>query len=605
MAADLPFAIAARLSGRSACNFIASYNGKEITAEKYTPGDGSKRQKIARTWAKDDRLRNGQLITSTVIARELERLELEAIKTLDKMRAEDDQDAPVGIPRASYADHEQIVELAWNETAARTDFIVCDRQTGNVSRADRAETSTGLITVPSLCHGITTPGHPIEGAVFVPTECDPAGQDETRLRDDIETFIHRYVELPAESVALAIEYVLLTWLHDVFSELPYLAFRTADPGRGKSRALETVGMLCYRPLFVGGGSSAAATLRMLDIFGGTLVADEFDQGKDTELAADLNRILNQGFQQCRPLIKCDGESNQPRPFRCFGPKVFALRGRLADDATESRTLSIHMQQRTRKDIPINLPREPFDNEARHLRSQLLAWRLANLGRIRLDPSLADPKLEDRANQIGLPLLSVARSEDARGRIITALKDQQAGVAAERADTISGEILEAILAIANPGDTIRPGEAADAVNRHRAETAGTDVDHLGRQALSPRRVGSLMTRELELPRAGRDRGGVLFHLAPERIEQLTRRYGVRLPGRAQRTYVHPPHPSASETGLFDSASGDNVRCAHDVRRVEGGVCGDDYPADDSDPALQFPPPEAMEPDTAEPAGVPEP
>ncbi len=250
------------------------------------------------------------------------------------------------------------------------------------------------LPVPAICKGVVTPGGSVQGTVWVPMGWDETGVDEAMLRASVRAFVHRYVELSDAKVCIVVEYIFLTWVHDGLDELPYLAFRTTDFGRGKSRALETGGALCYRPIFCGGGSTAAATLRLSDVFGGTLVADEYGQ-RETELAAELTRILNQGFQGNRPLVKCDGESNTPRPFRCFSPKRFALRKGFADDATETGTLSIRMQQRTRDDIPIHPPRARFDREALALRNRLPAWRFANLGRITIDPALADHWAEIR------------------------------------------------------------------------------------------------------------------------------------------------------------------------------------------------------------------
>ena len=68
--------------------------------------------------------------------------------------------------------------------------------------------------------------------------------------------------------------------------------------------------------------------------------------------------------------------------------------KLGDDATETRILSVRMTQRTRSDIPISLPRAQFDAEALVLRTRLLAWRFANHGKIKIDPTLASPELED-------------------------------------------------------------------------------------------------------------------------------------------------------------------------------------------------------------------
>src|SRR5262245_23135645 len=52
----------------------------------------------------------------------------------------------------------------------------------------------------------------------------------------------------------------------------------------------------------------------------------------------------------------------------------------------------------RRDIPINLP-ETFKNEARELRNKLLLYRFHRRGNVKIDPSLADPALEPRLNQI--------------------------------------------------------------------------------------------------------------------------------------------------------------------------------------------------------------
>ena len=102
------------------------------------------------------------------------------------------------------------------------------RASGSVSTADRVETPAGLLVPPTICKGIVTPGGAIDGNVFVPTEHDAGGEDEVQLRADLAAFVDRYVELPDGATVVAVEYILLSWVHDTFDELPYLAFRTAD-----------------------------------------------------------------------------------------------------------------------------------------------------------------------------------------------------------------------------------------------------------------------------------------------------------------------------------------------------------------------------------------
>jgi hypothetical protein len=510
-----------------------------------------------------------------------EELSIELMGIADAL-AMDDPEAkakPTPTEMASYADAHLIVELGWNCETAKPDFIIWDRylspNTHQVSRAERVETAIGVIVVPSIAGGLATPGTPVPGAVLIPTAFDPEGENETRLRADVEAFIERYVELPADALSVAVEYVLLTWIHDAFDELPYVAFRTADAGRGKSRALETVGALCYRPMFVGGGSSSAATLRMLDIFGGTLLADEFDQKHNTELAADLIRILNQGFQRNRPLIKCDGESNEPRAFRCFGPKLFALRKSLGDDASESRTISIRMTRRTRANIPINLPRERFDREALVLRNRLLAWRFAAYGNVRLKPELADPSLEDRGNQIGVCLLSLARTDESRARIVAALRDQQDSVTMARSESLAGEVFNVILATAQPGGIVRPADLALEVNRRHAAAESVELDRL-KDKLTREKTAWLLRQVFELPRQGRDAAGTRYYLEPVRMGELGERFGgcpVGLTRLTRLTLAPEPTP---ENSLFDHENAGSVSRVSRVSRTEH-ASGTDQPA----------------------------
>jgi len=423
-----------------------------------------------------------------------------------------DGDRPVR-HAASYVDEKIIAELAWNRGEAQPDFIGYNRRTRKANHVSRLDTPNGAIEPPESWQGIVTPGGPVIGMVFVPTDCIPNCRGK-KLWKQVADFINRYVELPKNAVELAVAYVFLTWVFDVFAEIPYLAFRALASGRGKSRALGTVGAICYRPMFCGGGSTAASTLRLLDMFCGTLVADEFDQHHHTELAASLTRILNQGFQRGRPLLKCVGDEHKTRSFQCFGPKVFAFRHGFGDDATESRTLSIRMEPRTRDAVPINLPPDRFDREARTLRNRLLTWRFTNYASVKLDPKLANKNLEDRLNQIGLPLFAVARHEDARAAIRKALQNTQDRIMSDRMDTSPGRVWQAVVSMAGPGDRVRPGEVAAQLNKLGLNDVG----------LSPETVGRVLKKELEL--LGKQDGkGTFYTLRPERFSDISRRFGM--------------------------------------------------------------------------------
>src|SRR5207249_4607427 len=95
---------------------------------------------------------------------------------------------------------------------------------------------------------------------------------KAELVADIAAFLHRYVDLSEVFEQLAAHYVLLTWLHDAFSELPYLRLR-GDYGTGKTRGLIAIGSLCYKAFFAAGASTVSPIFHTMDRFGGTLILD--------------------------------------------------------------------------------------------------------------------------------------------------------------------------------------------------------------------------------------------------------------------------------------------------------------------------------------------
>ena len=259
--ARLPFELFGRLADQRSVIVTAHVDDTPITSEKFQLGNGKRRREIAELWSEDDRLTQGQAFEANDILHELDRLEQEAFEALRNQEREDNTRSSLA-EVASYIDDAVIVELAWNRDKGKADFLVFFREDQNTDRADHYDSPIGTVTPPVMGPGIVTPGGSVEGAVLLPTIADFDYPDDASLRNQVRAFINRYVELSADALEIAAVYVFATWTYRSFDEIAYLAFRTADAGRGKSRALETVGSIRYLPLFVGGGSSSAATLRM-------------------------------------------------------------------------------------------------------------------------------------------------------------------------------------------------------------------------------------------------------------------------------------------------------------------------------------------------------
>jgi hypothetical protein len=119
----------------------------------------------------------------------------------------------------------------------------------------------------------------------------------------------------------------------------------------------------------------------------------------------------------------------------------ATRGSYDDKGLESRFITEEMGSRQlRSDISINLP-ETFKDEARELRDKLLLSRFHRRLDVKLDASLADPKLEPRLNQILLPLLSIVTDEILRAELRSMGLETQLGLVAERGLLVEAQVLE--------------------------------------------------------------------------------------------------------------------------------------------------------------------
>jgi len=280
--------------------------------------------------------------------------------------------------------------------------------------------------------------------------------------------------------------VLLSWVYDVFNELPYLRLR-GDPGSGKTRFLLTVGALCYKPIFASGASTVSPLFRLLDTFRGTLVIDEGDW-KYSDETAEIIKMLNVGNTRGFVLLRSEqmrGREFAPRAYQVYGPKVIATRGLFQDRALESRCLTEEMgQQRLRDDIPINLTGE-YKQRALELRNKLLMFRFVNLGRRIVDPSLVDRTIEPRLNQVFVPLMSVMENEKAREDLKRIAREYHEQIVSDRGMEAEAQVLEVIRGLEREHQTLLLKQIAS----HFIERYGTEYD----QKITSRWVGRMIRR----------------------------------------------------------------------------------------------------------------
>ena len=353
----------------------------------------------------------------------------------------------------------------------------------------------------------------------------PSGPEEfnseEQLIGEIQSFIHRYVDVTPLFEKIASYYVLLSWVYDSFNELPYLRLR-GDPGSGKTRFLLIVGSLCYKPIFASGASTVSPLFRILDAFRGTLIIDEGDFRLSDE-RAEIVKILNNGSARGFPVLRSEVSGNKefnPRAYAVFGPKLVATRGFFQDQALESRCITEEMGQfRLRGDIPINLP-SVYQREALQLRNKLLLFRFRNFRRweTATAESLVDRSIEPRLSQIFVPLLSVIEDERTREDLRELARLYNRELIAERGMDIEAQILEIIRDIlsARAGRLGVKDITSWFVDRH-----GEDYE----RKVTTKWIGSVIRKNLHL-KTQKSHGVFVIPISEQpKLERLFEKYGV--------------------------------------------------------------------------------
>lgn len=287
-----------------------------------------------------------------------------------------------------------------------------------------------------------------KGVVLFPSAIGPE-VPPLELRRRIQAFIRKYLDIPRVYERLASYYVMFTWLYDCFRTVPYLRV-LGDSGTGKSRFLDTIGLLCYRPIKTMGATTPAPIFRLLDKYKGTLILDEADFKKGSDTSADIIKIINVGFSRGTPVLRSGSDRSdfEPEAYVVFGPKILATRKKFEDDATEKRCLTHQAgSPTTRSDIPLHL-NDAFDAEALALRNLLLTYRLKHWRpEIQVDESRIDRQaVEPRLNQIILGLISMVEDEDLRDDINRLVREYNADLIMERSMGLPAKVLQALVEI---------------------------------------------------------------------------------------------------------------------------------------------------------------
>lgn len=347
---------------------------------------------------------------------------------------------------ALYDERNQVnlhAETVYDSLKGTTRFAVYQRDTGKFYYTQQVKWVDGETYAPED-GGMS--GLLEKRTILLPSEVGEYESEEALLAE-IEGFVRTYMVLPEEYYFLVAHYVLLTWLGDCFPALPYLRAR-GDTGTGKSRFLKAIGSLCYCPIFASGATTASPVFRIYEIYRrATFLFDEADWDARNDEFSEIVKILNFGYEKGVSVLRSEKTEQgvDAKAFDVFGPKILATRNVFADDALESRCLTIGLRQENQhlNHIPENIGTDFWD-QALAIRNKLLRWRFDRFRIIANVPSMNMPQIHPRLRMIITPLILCREKEESREAITTYMSKLNSEVQERRSMGLEAVVLQGLL-----------------------------------------------------------------------------------------------------------------------------------------------------------------
>jgi len=280
-------------------------------------------------------------------------------------------------------------------------------------------------------------------AILLPSEALEYETDE-KLDKELKEHITKWLDVPEDVLQFAIWNIKRSWVYDKFHTLNYLR-ALGDTGMGKTRFLDTLGYLHYKPIATSGATTAAPIFRVIEKWRGTLIMDEADFGKSDE-SQDIIKIINLGYEKGKNIMRCEqNDAKNLNFFDPYCPKILATRRTFQDKATESRCITQVMKGTFRKNIPLNL-NQSFWDKVLELRNKLLLWRFRNYNKIdpnkEIDFDLGD--LEPRVQQIVTSFVSLfGKDKKQLEKFKVFIQKHQDEIVEERRSSFAGDVVGTI------------------------------------------------------------------------------------------------------------------------------------------------------------------
>lgn len=354
--------------------------------------------------------------------------------------------------------------------------------------------------------------------IRLPSNIEEYGSDK-ELDKELNDFINEWLDIPEDEKRFAIYNIRKSWVYDKFHTLNYLR-ALGDTGTGKSRFLDVLGLLHYKPIATSGALTSAVLFRVIDKWRGSLIMDEADIRKDDE-KNDIIKIINQGYEKGRYVMRCDtNDKEKINFFEVYCPKIIATRKAFTDKATEGRCMTTVMQTTDNKDIPPNLNKRFYD-QLLHLRNKLLLWRFRNYYKI--DPNAGENidlgNIDPRMRQITTGFVSMFKDNPIEiKRFKEYLNNYYENLIEERSETFEGVIVKSIYDLTNE-------DKKEYINASMIIEKGELRDQKG-ELWKPRRLNSYMKMlgfEKPTPKKVDGKTIKIYNINKEHLDSLVKKY----------------------------------------------------------------------------------
>ena len=414
------------------------------------------------------------------------------------------QPAPQGPPkkkkRLSLYDDNGVVDLhaetVWDASKNVSQWAVYQKSIGKITYAQQIRWPLDGETYFPQDGGNS--GFLEKKAILLPSEASGYGS-ESALLDEVQGFMRTYMVMPEEYYLLCAHYVLLTWLGDCFPALPYLRAR-GDVGVGKSRYLQTIGSLCYCPIFASGATTASPVFRIYELYHrATFLFDEADWDTRNDENGEIIKILNFGYQKGAAVLRSvhDGDNVEPRAYDVFGPKLLATRNVFADSALESRCFTLGL--RAEKDLD-NTPENVglnFWRQATEIRNKLLMWRFHHFKIHDEIPNLDLPAIHPRLRMLMTPMIMTREHEESRQDLIAYLATLNQDIQERRSMDLEAAILGALLECVSDQAGLYAGPDCNVAVQDIANKMNETREAEGEEKISTRKIHAVLKTRINI------------------------------------------------------------------------------------------------------------